>query len=423
MIHVFVGPTLPRADPVLASPCVQVWPPVRHGDLFHAAIVSGDTVVILDGVYHQSPALRHKEILAVLDRGVRVIGAASIGALRAAELAPFGMLGIGRIYDAFVSGELVGDDEVAVGHSPDGNQEALTWPLVNLRYAADQAVAAGLLAVERAAGLVDAWRAIDYPQRTTTAVRAVCHREDATVFTGWLTGQLAYDEHRFNLKRADARAAVRAAVDGSVSSCGRLAIPAQLQDTTYFRRWSNAFARSHVDGIDLSTQDRVLYQQVFDPAFPDVWATYLEHRSRHPVGGGPAVPLAERLARAGGDLPAHQVFHPVVDLRQDKTVSLLLAAETREDRRAVARYAAVLARERHLRPGFVSAAVSDDLTRQILMQVWPCSAGRFDAEAASRGLSSGASAVEEAKRFMPGFREDRGVLRRAKEEDIDAVVQ
>ncbi|MBP5873147.1 hypothetical protein F3K24_43140, partial [Streptomyces sp. LBUM 1485] len=50
----------------------------------------GDTAVIIDGLYHQAPALRHKEIIAAMARGVRVIGAASIGALRAAELAPFG---------------------------------------------------------------------------------------------------------------------------------------------------------------------------------------------------------------------------------------------------------------------------------------------------------------------------------------------
>lgn len=46
------------------------------------AIRSGDTVVITGGVYHQAPALRHKEILAAMGRCVTVIGAASIGALR-----------------------------------------------------------------------------------------------------------------------------------------------------------------------------------------------------------------------------------------------------------------------------------------------------------------------------------------------------
>ncbi|MCS0634995.1 hypothetical protein NX801_04840 [Streptomyces sp. LP05-1] len=69
MRHVFVRPTLPRSEPELCAPGVRVWPPARHGDLFAPAIRSGDVVVLIDGVYHQAPALRHKEILAALDRG------------------------------------------------------------------------------------------------------------------------------------------------------------------------------------------------------------------------------------------------------------------------------------------------------------------------------------------------------------------
>ncbi|MFJ3880832.1 TfuA-like protein [Streptomyces sp. NPDC090077] len=120
MIHVFVGPTPARSEPQLAAPGVRVWPPARHGDLFDTAIRGGDTVVLIDGVYHQAPALRHKEILAAMGRGVGVVGAASIGALRAAELAPYGMLGVGHIYTAYVRGGIEGDDEVAVGQAPDG---------------------------------------------------------------------------------------------------------------------------------------------------------------------------------------------------------------------------------------------------------------------------------------------------------------
>ncbi|MEU9438937.1 hypothetical protein [Streptomyces sp. NPDC048252] len=69
VIHVFVGPTLARSEPGLAAPGVRVRPPVGHGDLFDDAIRDGDTVVIIDGVYHQAPALRHKEILAAMGRG------------------------------------------------------------------------------------------------------------------------------------------------------------------------------------------------------------------------------------------------------------------------------------------------------------------------------------------------------------------
>lgn len=399
MIHVFVGPTLPRSEPLLTAPGVRLLPPTRHGDLFDTAIRSGDTVLIIDGVYHQAPALRHKEILAAMARGVRVIGAASIGALRAAELAPFGMIGIGSIFDAYARGEIDGDDEVAVGQAPDSEWDALTWPVVNLRYVLELAQLAGVLDPERAAGLLVALRAVYYPQRTTAAVRAVCRRHGEREFAGWLTERRASDRHFGDLKRADALAAVRAALEGLAPQAADQRSEA-MWETTHFRRWFNAHARARVDGLELSTEDRLVYQQVFNPAFGETWATYLEHRSRHPARG-PGLPLMARLDQVtGGDLPAHQVFHPAVDLRDEATVTLLLAGETPEDRQTVARYAEALARR--TRPGFSVAAVREDLTRHVLLELWQCHPERFDAEASARGLVSGARAVEAAKRLIPG---------------------
>ncbi|MEH0551150.1 TfuA-like protein [Streptomyces sp. B21-101] len=400
----FVGPTLPRSEPQLAAPDVRVWPPARHGDLFDSAIRGGDTVVVIDGAYHQAPALRHKEILAVMGREVRVVGAASIGALRAAELAPYGMLGVGRIYSAYASGEIDGDDEVAVGQAPDGEWDALTWPVVNLRHVLQLARSAAVLDGERAARLLAALRAVYYPQRTTAAVRSVCRRQGETEFAGWLAEQREQDRHFGDLKRADALAAVRMAVGGQAPQPDTQPAPV-VWETTYFRRWSNAFARTCVAGLDLSTEDRLVYQQVFDPAFHETWAAYLEHRSLHPAAdGGPGLPLAERLAEVtGNDLPADRVFHPAIDLRNEATVALLLAGETEMDRQAVARYADALARERRRRPGFSTAAVRDDLTRRHLLRVWQCPVERFDAEASARGLVCGARAVETAKRLVPGL--------------------
>ncbi|MFE7935114.1 TfuA-like protein [Streptomyces sp. NPDC057456] len=406
MIHVFVGPTLPRSAPQLAATGLRVLPPARHGDLFDTAIGGGDTVVLIDGVYHQAPALRHKEILAVMGRGVGVIGAASIGALRAAELAPYGMLGVGSIYTAYASGEIDGDDEVAVGQAPDGVWDALTWPVVNVRHVLELAQLAGILDHARAAHLLEALRAVYYPQRTWAAVRAVCRRQGEPEFAGWLAAQRQRDRHFGDLKRADALTAVRAALGGAATK-DRAVVEPPVWETAYFRRWSNAAARECVDGVELSTEDRLVYQQVFDPAFRERWAAYLERLSRHPADGGPGLPLAERLARAGGgDLPADRVFHPPVDLRDEQAVALLLAGETAQDRRAVARYADALAWARRSRPGFSTAAVRDEVALDLLLRVWRCPEREFEVEASARGLVCGARAVEAAKRLVPGFLEE-----------------
>ncbi|MEV6734540.1 MULTISPECIES: TfuA-like protein [unclassified Streptomyces] len=403
MIHVFVGPTLPRSE--LAVPGVRAWPPARHGDLFDNAIRAGDTAVIIDGVYHQAPALRHKEILAAMGRGVRVIGAASIGALRAAELAPYGMLGIGSIYAAYVRGDIEGDDEVAVGQAPDGAWDALTWPLVNVRHVLALAESGGVIDAERATTLLAALRAIYYPQRTWAAVRAVCRREGESSFVDWLAGQQEQDRYFGDLKRTDALAAVRTALGGATTGSGPG--PAPVWETAYFRRWSNAFTRERLEGTVLPTEDRLVYQQVFDPAFPERWTAYLEHLSQHPADGGPGLTLAERLARVSdGDLPADRVFHPPLDLRDERTTAVLLAGENVHDRQAVARYADALARYRRERPGFSAAAVREEAARALLLRVWRCSEREFDAEASSRGLVCGARAAEAAKRLVPGFLEE-----------------
>ncbi|MGW5098318.1 TfuA-like protein [Streptomyces nodosus] len=405
MIHAFVGPTLPRSEPLLTEPGARVWPPVQHGDLFDASIRTGDTVVIIDGVYHQAPALRHKEILAAMGRGVRVIGAASIGALRAAELASFGMLGVGSVFTAYARGEIDGDDEVAVGQAPDGEWDALSWPLVNLRHLVRLAELAGLLDSERASALLAALRAVYYPQRTTGAVRAVCRRCGEHEFVGWLVEQREHDPYFGDLKRADALAAVRTALDGWAPRPEARPAP-YTWESPYFRQWSNAFVHSRIDGMRHLTRDRLLYQQVFDPVFPQTWAAYLTHRSLIPPGGGCGRPLEERLAEVtggGGGLAAHQVFHPTLDLRDETAVSLLLACETREDRQTVARYADALALARRSRPGFSTAAVRDDLTRRMLLEVWRCPEDRLDEEASARGLVCAARAVQAAKRLVPGF--------------------
>ncbi|MFE7764172.1 TfuA-like protein [Streptomyces sp. NPDC057438] len=407
MIHVFAGPTLSRPEPLLTAPQVRSRPPVRHGDLFPESVPDGDTAVIIDGLYHQAPALRHKEIVAAMARGVRVIGAASIGALRAAELAPYGMRGIGTIYRGYAVGALCGDDEVAVGQAPDGREESLTWPLVNLRYVLKTAAARGIVGPERAVRLLAALREVYYPQRTRAAVRAVSRNCGEEQFDRWLTERRRRNPHFGDLKRAEALSAVRAALRSPHR--GAPAEEPQVWRTVHFQRWSNTFARSRVDGLDLATEDRLIYQQAFAPEFTRTWTAYLEHRSLRPQHG-PGLPLGARLQQVtgqGGSLAAHQVFHPAIDLRDEETVALLLAEETPEDRQAVARYAEALNRVRRSVAGFSTAAVCDDLTGRTLRQIWRCPAGDFDTVASARGLVSGARAVEAAKRLMPGFMDER----------------
>ena len=89
--------------------------PVKAGDIPTAiAEFNPQIIVIIDGLFHRTSSVLHKDILLALSKGIKVFGAAIIGALRAAELYEYGMQGVGKIYLDYLSGHLTGDDEVAV---------------------------------------------------------------------------------------------------------------------------------------------------------------------------------------------------------------------------------------------------------------------------------------------------------------------
>jgi hypothetical protein len=65
---------------------------------------------------------------------VLLVGAASLGALRAVELEKFGMVGIGKIFQLYKSGKLNADDEVAVTFAPEGDYRLQSEAMVDIRY-------------------------------------------------------------------------------------------------------------------------------------------------------------------------------------------------------------------------------------------------------------------------------------------------
>ena len=163
---VFLGPTLAHDDArsVLDA---EYLPPAAHGDVLRAALRRPQAIGIVDGVFEHVPAVWHKEVLFALSEGIHVYGAASMGALRAAELAGFGMRGIGEVYRAYAEGVLEDDDEVSVAHAgaEDGFQ-ALSDPLVDVRATLDAAVSSGIVGERTAAEIVSRVKATYYPKRS-----------------------------------------------------------------------------------------------------------------------------------------------------------------------------------------------------------------------------------------------------------------
>jgi len=113
----FAGPSIYGADIDLGS--IELRSPAAHGDLARAVLDGASVIGLVDGVFEAIASVWHKEILFAIQRGVTIAGAASMGALRVAECAQFGMIPIGRIAHSYLDGSLDDDAAVAILHGPD----------------------------------------------------------------------------------------------------------------------------------------------------------------------------------------------------------------------------------------------------------------------------------------------------------------
>ena len=285
-IYVFLGPTLPAAEAAQLLDATYL-PPASQGDIVALLPRRPRAIAIVDGFFEHVPSVWHKEILLALSRGVRMFGAASMGALRGVELEPFGMVAVGRIADAYRSGLLEGDDEVAVQHGPaEYGYPVVSEALVNVRATLDAAFDEGLVTRAESATIVAAIKGLYYGDRSWPRVLAAA--ADAGLDASGLERLRRYvAEQRTDQKRADARELLRhlAGLD--------LAIPPaqpswQLARTRYLDRLlERDRSESSTDEPRLTAQDLVDHARLVCPELPEARRRAREHAT--------AVQLAHRL--------------------------------------------------------------------------------------------------------------------------------
>jgi hypothetical protein len=210
---IFAGPSLPpSARPV--DPQFDWRPPVRQGELYRVALAERPAIIgVVDGYFEVTPTVWHKEILWAMAQGIHVFGAASIGALRAAELDVFGMRGFGRIYQDFRDGVLEDDDEVAVLHGPaELGYPPVTEAMVNIRATLAAATREGIIAAPPATELTAIAKALFYKERSYRAMLEAATRlrfnaAALSRFENWLPGGRVDQKRRDALTMLDAVAA------------------------------------------------------------------------------------------------------------------------------------------------------------------------------------------------------------------------
>lgn len=306
-VVVTAGPTISSAEVKAIIAHAEVVAPIQFGDAFGYGLRRGDTLVVLDGSSLDAPPARQKELLALITDGVRVIGAGSVGALRAVECGEFGMEGYGWVYDAYRNDVLIADDEVwSVYGDADVGYPVIVDALVNIRHTMVRAVGENCVSEELAERLVSAAAGIPFTMRTWERILQEAGIDDTDAAA--LAKRLR--RLRVDVMKDDAKVALRhAAAPAPI----RVQVPA-VAPTVWVAAWQQHWMprtavpidiAGKVDTIDVTDlgvlgflamagTDRWLYQ----PALEQLAAW---HRDlTHPGGGGSVRQRALRAAATVG---------------------------------------------------------------------------------------------------------------------------
>jgi hypothetical protein len=211
--YVFLGPSLPLQEARTILPEAVFLPPARQGDIWRITEFGKPRVIgLVDGYFECVPSVWHKEILWALSQRIAVAGASSMGALRAAELDQFGMVGIGRVYEAYRDGSLPpygndvfeDDDEVAIVHGPPEFGYLASEAMVNIRCTLARAEEDGVVSSSARDALVRIAKGLFYKDRSYSALLQRAEKASAlasavSALRSWLPSG------RVDQKRDDAR--------------------------------------------------------------------------------------------------------------------------------------------------------------------------------------------------------------------------
>lgn len=181
--------------------------PIKRGDLGHDMKENPDIIGIIDGVFHQNSSVGHKEILNVINSGVTVVGASSMGALRASELDSLGMTGIGYVYEQYATGKVASDDDVAVMLDSE-TLEALSEPLINMNYVFTNAVRENIITQDQKDELIKIAKSTFYPKRNYSQTLNSSSLDDETK-----SNLINFIRVSVDIKKEDAKELIRYIAD------------------------------------------------------------------------------------------------------------------------------------------------------------------------------------------------------------------
>ncbi len=199
---IFLGPSLPHecAKEILNG---NYQPPIKRGDIPIVLEKGFDQIAIIDGEFGQSLSVAVTEIRKALAAGVKIWGAASMGALRAVECRNLGMKGVGWIFSQYQDGILESDDEVALIFNP-YTLKPMSEPRVNMRWALECAVEKKILTKAEALKILELALQIHFQELTYESLKQLGKENSCLKIISKLVDFVSNDRSAFDRKRLDA---------------------------------------------------------------------------------------------------------------------------------------------------------------------------------------------------------------------------
>lgn len=202
---VYLGPTLSREEAIKILDA-DYRDPAKKGDFLMLSRDSDEKkyVGFVDGVFlHDYPPSPIEVYHLATRKNIELIGASSLGALRAVELEKFGMKGIGKIFQLYKNGIINADDEVAVTFTRENNilqSEAM----IDIRFNLFLAYKKGIITNQTKKRIAKIAKNIYFPFRNYEDILKLTHQQFPSIYNELESFRSYILKNRDSLKARDA---------------------------------------------------------------------------------------------------------------------------------------------------------------------------------------------------------------------------
>ncbi|HEU5445752.1 MAG TPA: TfuA-like protein [Nitrososphaeraceae archaeon] len=202
---IYLGPTLSREKAIKILDA-DYRDPAKKGDFLMLSQDSDEKkyVGFIDGVFlHDYPPSPIEVYHLATRKNIELIGASSLGALRAVELEKFGMKGIGKIFQLYKNGIINADDEVAVTFTRENNilqSEAM----IDIRFNLFLAYKKGIITNQTKKRIAKIAKNIYFPFRNYEDIIKLTQRQFPPIYNELESFRIYILKNRDSLKARDA---------------------------------------------------------------------------------------------------------------------------------------------------------------------------------------------------------------------------